>query len=75
MKKFTTEAVQEWIDFTSKNAQTLKDLIKDEKDEVEVADCYPPPMPNPCCCPKIVKLFVFAWDVDIYTAACPELDD
>lgn len=76
MEKLTPEAVQEWIEFASKNAQALKDLVQDEKvDEIEVEECCLPPMPSPCCCPKIVKLFIFAWDVDIYTAACPELVD
>lgn len=76
MEKFTPEAVQEWLQFASQNAQAIKDLVKDEKNEVEeAANFCPPPLPSPCCCPKIVKLFVFAWDVDIYTAACPEFVD
>lgn len=75
MGKFDPEAVQEWIQFASQNAQAIKDLVKDEQDEVEAAACCPPPLPSPCCCPKIVKLFIFAWDVDIYTAACPEFVD
>ncbi|MEN6349599.1 MAG: hypothetical protein ABFD08_09435 [Syntrophomonas sp.] len=84
MERFTPEAVQEWIEFASQNAQAIKDLLKDEKDEqgeigvagvAEVAGvtgCGRPPVPSPCCCPNIVKLIIFALDVDIYTAACPD---
>ncbi|MEN6325951.1 MAG: hypothetical protein ABFD18_07065 [Syntrophomonas sp.] len=75
MEKLTPEAVQEWIEFAGKNAQAIKNLVRDEEAGIEMSESCPTPVSSPCCCPRIVKLFVFAWDVDIYTAACPELID
>lgn len=65
------------IEDKEKNEEASEDLLEDqeknEENEVLVESKGLRPSPNPCCCPNIVRLFVFAFNVDICTTACPEI--